>query len=70
MSNNTTTSTFSAQTLIGMAKEAAIAAVEAAGFSFRVICEDGAENMRTMDINNQRVNFSISKGVVEKVDLG
>lgn len=65
-----TSSILSIDSLVGMAKATAKTAAEAAGYVVRVVKEDEETFMSTMEVNSKRVNFSILKGVIEKVKIG
>lgn len=65
-----TETAFSIDTLVGMAKEAAKAAAELAGYKTRVAEEDGVASMLSMDINPKRVNFFITAGKITKAKVG
>lgn len=61
---------FSIESLIGLAKDAAIDLAKKAGFKTRVAKEDGVENMLTMDYVDTRVNLTVKSGTVEDVKIG
>lgn len=56
--------------LIGLTKEAAIAALTKAGFTHRIASEDGVEHMLTADVKWGRCNLFIEKGVVIRATFG
>lgn len=61
---------FSTTDLIGQTKDAAFDAAKKAGHKCRVAEEDGVANMLSMDINPNRINFTITKGTVTGIKMG
>jgi hypothetical protein len=56
--------------LVGLTKAAAIEALKAAGFTYRVMHEDGKSFIGTMDLVRTRCNLTIEKGVVTRATFG
>lgn len=56
--------------LIGLAEDEAVKLAQINGWSTRVAVRDGESFQLTMDYNESRVNFTISKGIVTAVDIG
>lgn len=62
---------FDPMSLVGQAKEAALAAATAEGFKTRITSEDGkAPMMGDMMMDTSRLQFVIEKGLVVKVSKG
>ena len=59
-----------AATLIGMKKEGAISCIQSLKGNYRIAQEDGQDFALTMDFKPDRVNLSITKGIVKKVSVG
>ena len=56
--------------LIGLGEDEAVKLAQINGWSTRVAVRDGESFQLTMDYNESRVNFTISKGIVTAVDIG
>lgn len=56
--------------LIDLPKDEAIAAIDNAGFSWRISSEDGEDFALTMDYLEERVNLTILDGIVVEVAIG
>ena len=61
---------FSVESLIGLAKDAAIDLAKKAGFKTRIAKEDSVEYALTMDYVDTRVNLTVKSGTVEDVKIG
>jgi heat shock protein HslJ len=59
-----------ADTLVGMPADEAQSAAEEAGYTFRVLAEDGVNNAVTSDYRPDRINVEIESGKVTKVSVG
>lgn len=59
-----------ANEVIGMTEADAIAKIETAGFVYRIMERDGVNFMGTCDYRTDRVNLSITEGVVTHADVG
>jgi hypothetical protein len=58
--------------LVGLTKEAAIEALKKAGFTWRIMEEDGnrGSGFFTSDVKHRRCNLTIEKGVVIRATFG
>ena len=59
-----------ADTLVGMPEQEAIAAVAAAGLTYRISAQDGETMMLTMDYVASRINLDIADGKVTGAVVG
>lgn len=59
-----------AATLVGMKKEAAISCIQSLKGAHRIAQEDGEDFALTMDFRPDRVNLSVTRGIVKKVTVG
>ena len=39
-------------------------------FKLRVMCEDGEQYMGTCEVNNERYNLTIEKGIITEAKIG
>jgi hypothetical protein len=56
--------------VVGMAKEAAIEKINAAGMRARIRSEDGKAFMGTCDVQIDRINLHIEGGIVVRASAG
>jgi hypothetical protein len=56
--------------LIGLDVVEARRRVEAKGWHFRVLTEDGVGHLATTDLRDDRVNVTVRRGKVEQADVG
>lgn len=56
--------------MIGMTEAEAIAAAKRLGRSYRIVSRDGEMFPVTMDYSEERLNFTIVRGRVTKVENG
>jgi hypothetical protein len=56
--------------LLGLTKEAAERMIQDAGFTPRMVCNNGKYFMVTRDLRRDRVNLTIQNNLVVKVDIG
>jgi len=58
------------ESLVGLGAEEARRRVEAKGWRFRVLIEDGVGRPSTTDLRDDRVNVTVVAGKVERADVG
>jgi hypothetical protein len=56
--------------LVGLGVAEARRRVEAKGWHFRVLIEDGVGKPSTTDLRDDRVNVTVRRGKVEQADVG
>jgi hypothetical protein len=56
--------------LVGLDVAEARRRVEAKGWAFRVLFEDGVGRAGTTDLRDDRVNVAVRRGKVEKAEVG
>jgi len=56
--------------VLGLTEVEAIAKIQASGFAARVVEKNGEYYVGTSDYRTDRVNLSITEGVVTRADIG
>ena len=59
-----------AASVVGMSEDDAVKAIEAAGYTSRVVERDGKSFPVTMDVRGDRINLTIADGKVTKATVG